>query len=146
MFIGGGSGSTAGGIKVNTFGLLITTVISSAQGKEHAGAFGREFRTEQIFRALTVFVLAIGVVVTGLFLLSITEDFDFLSLFFETVSASANVGLSVGITPELSTFGRVLLTVLMFTGRLGPLTLVTSLWQHQHAELVHYPEETVSIG
>ncbi len=146
MFIGGGSGSTAGGIKVNTFGLLATTVISTVQGKEHAGVFGREFRTEQIYRALTVLILALSVVVTALFLISITDNFNFLNLFFETVSAIGNVGLDMGVTPGLSVAGRILVIFLMFAGRLGPLTLVMSLRQRQHAELVHYPEETVSIG
>ena len=146
MFIGGGSGSTAGGIKVNTFGLLLATVLSTIQGKEHAGAFGREFRTGQIYRALAVLVLSLGVAVTAVFLLTITEKSSFLNLFFVTVSALGNVGLDVGISPALSVFGRILVTLLMFIGRLGPLTLVLSLRQRQRFELVHYPEETISIG
>ena len=146
MFIGGGSGSTAGGIKVNTFGLLSATVLSTIQGKEHVGAFGREFHTEQIYRALAILVISLGVMVIAIFLLGITEKFGFLSLFFEAVSALGNVGLDTGVTPGLSIPGRVLITVLMFTGRLGPLTLVMSLRQHRRAELLHYPEETISIG
>lgn len=146
MFIGGASGSTAGGIKVNTFGLLAATVFSTIQGREHAGAFGREFRTEQIYRALAVFLLALGVVVTAVLSLNVTEKFNFLSLLFEAVSALGNVGLDMGITPGLSTAGQMLITILMFAGRLGPLTLVMSLRQRQHSALYHYPEETISIG
>lgn len=146
MFIGGASGSTAGGIKVNTFGLLAATIASTAQGKEHAGAFGREFHAGQIYRALAVLILSLGVVVSAVFLLSVTEKFTFLPLFFETVSASGNVGLTVGITPGLSTAGRILIIILMFAGRLGPLTLMMSLRQRQHPTLYRYPEETISIG
>ncbi|MBN1643544.1 MAG: Trk family potassium uptake protein [Dehalococcoidales bacterium] len=146
MFIGGASGSTAGGIKVNTFGMLVATLISTIQGKEKAGAFGREFTTQQIYRALTLVMLSIGLISIVVFLLTITENFSFLQLLFETFSAFGTVGLSTGITPGLSIIGKVLITIMMFVGRVGPLALVLSLAQHQQTTDFNYPQETIRIG
>lgn len=146
MFIGGASGATAGGVKVNTIGILSATIVSTIRGKENAGAFGREFHIQQIYRALAVVMLSLGLVVSTVFLLGITEKFSFFTLVFEAVSAFGTVGLTTGITPELSVAGRLIITLLMFAGRLGPLTLVLSLLQRQQAGLYRYPRETISIG
>jgi len=146
MFIGGASGSTAGGIKVNTFGMLAATIWSTIKGKEHAGAFGREFTIQQINRALSVVMISLGIMVLMVFLLTITEEFGFLNLAFETVSAFATVGLSTGITPSLSMAGRIIIIITMFAGRLGPLTLALALIQRQQPTTYRYPEETVRIG
>lgn len=146
MFIGGASGSTAGGIKVSTFGVLMATIWSAVRGREHAGAFGREFTIQQIYRALAVAVLSMGFVSVVVFLLTVTEEFRFLDLVFETFSAFGTVGLSTGITPGLSVAGRLLVIATMFTGRLGPLTLVLSLIQHQRPADYRYPEDVVRIG
>jgi len=75
-----------------------------------------------------------------------TEDITFLQAFFETVSAFGTVGLSTGITPELSTAGRLVITVTMFVGRMGPLTLALSLMKHNHTIKYRYPQESVRIG
>jgi len=146
MFIGGASGSTAGGIKVNTFGMLIATIWSTIRGREHAGVFGREFNTQQIYRAVAVIILALGLIALSVFLLSIHEDFSFSSLLFETVSAFGTVGLSTGITPLLSTAGKLIITITMFVGRLGPLALTLALLQRQQTSMYRYPEETIRIG
>jgi len=146
MFVGGASGSTAGGIKVNTFGMLVATIWSLLRGREHAGAHGREFASQQVNRALAVVMLSLAFVTVVVFLLTVTEVFSFLSLLFETVSAFGTVGLSTGITPELSLAGRLIVTVTMFAGRLGPLALVLSLIQRQRATTLRYPQENVRIG
>jgi len=146
MFIGGASGSTAGGIKVNTFGMLTATVWSTIRGRERAGVFGREFVPQQIHRALTVVLLSIGLLAIVVFLLTVTEEFRFLDLLFETISAFGTVGLSTGVTPGLSTVGRLIITVTMFVGRLGPLTLMLALIQRQHPATYRYPEEAIRIG
>lgn len=146
MFIGGASGSTAGGIKVNTFGMLMATIWSTIRGREHAGAFGREFTTQQIHRALTVVTLSLGLLAIVVFFLTITEEFKFLDLLFETVSAFGTVGLSTGITPDLSTAGRFIIAATMFVGRLGPLALALSLIQRQQPSTYRYPQEMVRIG
>ncbi len=146
MFIGGASGSTAGGIKVNTFGMLASTIWSTIRGRERAGVFGREFVPQQIHRALTVVLLSIGLLAVVVLLLTVTEEFRFLDLLFETISAFGTVGLSTGITPGLSIAGRLIITVTMFAGRLGPLTLMLALIQRQHPTTYQYPEEAIRIG
>jgi trk system potassium uptake protein TrkH len=146
MFIGGASGSTAGGVKVNNFSMLATTVWSTIRGREHPGAFGREFDIQQIHRALTVVLLSLGFVSVVVLLLTVTEGFRFIDLLFETVSAFGTVGLSTGITPSLSIAGRLIIIVTMFIGRLGPLTLMLALMQRQQVTKYRYPQETVRIG
>jgi trk system potassium uptake protein TrkH len=150
MFVGGASGSTAGGVKVNTFGVLLATVWSSLRGKEHAEAFGRELRPQQIHRALAVAMLALGLVGIVALTLTFTEeaknDFDFIQTLFETVSAFGTVGLSTGITPMLTLAGKFIIIVTMFAGRLGPLTLALSLVQRQRTTEYRYPQDQVRIG
>jgi trk system potassium uptake protein len=146
MFIGGSTGSTASGIKVNTFGILLATLMSSIRGREHASAFGRELVPQQIYRAIAVLTLSFCIVIVTLFLLTITEKQDFLHLFFETVSAFGNVGLSAGITPLLSIPGKMIITVTMFIGRLGPLAMLLTLIERQQPSLYRYPQEPIRIG
>jgi len=146
MFVGGAAGSTAGGIKVNTFGMVVATIWSTVRGKENAGAFNKEFTIQQINRALTIIMLSLGFITVIVFLLTITEDFRFLDLLFETTSAFGTVGLSTGITPALSTAGRLIITFTMFIGRLGPLALALSLLQRQRPGTYRYPKEVIRIG
>lgn len=146
MFIGGASGSTAGGIKINNFSMLAATIWSTLRGKEYPGAFGREFGIQQIHRALAVVLLSLAFVSVTVFLLTVTEKFRFIDLLFETVSAFGTVGLSTGITPGLSIAGRLLISVTMFVGRLGPLTLMLALMQRQQVAKYRYPRETIRIG
>jgi trk system potassium uptake protein TrkH len=146
MFIGGASGSTAGGIKVNTFGMMVATIWSSLRGREYAGVFGREFKVQQIYRALAVVLISLTFVTIVVFLLAITEEFSFIDLLFETFSAFGTVGLSTGITPDLSTAGRLILTFTMFVGRLGPLALVLYLVHRQQPSTHRYPQEEIRIG
>ena len=146
MFVGGASGSTAGGIKVNTFGMLISAALSSIKGKEHPGAFGREFTTQNTYRALALVVLYLGLVAVVVLVLSITEKFGFVNLLFETFSALGTVGLSTGITPELSVAGRLIITAAMFIGRLGPLIFVSVLTERQRPIEYRYPKDVIRIG
>jgi len=146
MYIGGAAGSTAGGIKVNTFGMLAATMWSTMRGRERPVAFGREFNPQQIYRALVVVMLSLGLLALVVLLLTITEGFSFLNVLFEAVSAFGTVGLSAGITPQLSVAGRLIITATMFIGRLGPLTLALSLIQRQHHVSYRYPTDTVRIG
>ncbi len=143
MFVGGASGSTAGGIKVNTFGVLISTALGSARGKEYPGAFGREYTEGNVYRALALAVLYLGLVAAVSLALSITEKFGFVNLLFETFSALGTVGLTAGITPGLSVAGRLIITVAMFVGRLGPLTFVSVL---QQPTKYRYPKDIIRIG
>ncbi|MCX5998290.1 MAG: TrkH family potassium uptake protein [Chloroflexi bacterium] len=146
MFIGGASGSTAGGIKVNTFGMIAASVWSTINGREHPGAFGRRFKTDQIFRGLAVVMLSVGLVALVVLILTITENFSFIQLLFETVSAFGTVGLTAGITPDLSMTGQLIIIVTMLLGRLGPLTVALSLIQRRQRSAYVYPEDEVRIG
>ena len=146
MFVGGAVGSTAGGIKVNTFGIILHTIWSSIRGKEHPEAFGRELIPQQIHRALAVSMLSMGFVTLIVLVLTISEDFTFLQLLFETVSAFGTVGLSTGITPDLSVAGKVVIITTMFVGRLGPLALILALIARQQTRSYRYPLENVRIG
>jgi trk system potassium uptake protein len=146
MFIGGSSGSTAGGIKVNTVGLIIATIWGTIRGKEHPEAFGREFPVQQIFRAMTLLVISLGIIALIFFVLSVTEQFPSLNILFETVSALGTVGLSTGITPGLSTIGKIVIIFTMFIGRLGPLTLTLALTRAQRISKYHYPQDSIRIG
>jgi trk system potassium uptake protein TrkH len=146
MFIGGASASTAGGIKVSTFSALFFALIAAIRGEEHVTAFGREIPTRQVYRALSVALLAIAIVFSLSFGLAALEAGQFVALFFEAVSAFGTVGLSTGVTPELGNDGRWLLIVGMFVGRLGPLTIALSLMQRASARPFRYPEQEISIG
>jgi trk system potassium uptake protein TrkH len=146
MFIGGASASTAGGIKVNTFAVLLAAVLSSIGGKTHATAFGREIPQPQVYRALTVLILGIAMVFIVAFSLTMSEGLPFDQILFETVSAFATVGLSTGITDELSQLGRLIIILTMFLGRVGPLTLALTMAQREEATPYRYAEERVRIG
>ena len=146
MFIGGASASTAGGIKVNTFAVLMAAVLSSIGGRTYATAFGREIPQPQVYRAITVLILGIAMVFSVAFLLTISEGFPFIQILFETVSAFSTVGLSTGITDELSQMGRIIIILTMYLGRIGPLTLTLILAQREEATPYRFAEERVKIG
>jgi trk system potassium uptake protein TrkH len=146
MFVGGASGSTAGGVKVNTLGVLISAAFSSIRGNEHTAAFGRELMPRNVHRALALVMFYLGLVAVVVIALSIIEKFGFVNLLFETFSALGTVGLSTGITPELSVAGRLIITAAMFVGRLGPLTFVSVLTQRQQPVKYRYPKEIIRIG
>jgi trk system potassium uptake protein len=146
MFIGGAAGSTAGGIKVNTFGMIIATIWNTIKGREHPGVFGREFPVQQIFRGMTLLVLSLGIIIIIFLILSFTEHFPSINILFETISAFGTVGLTTGITPDLSITGKIFIIFMMFIGRLGPLTLIMALAKAQRTSQFRYPQESVRIG
>lgn len=146
MFIGGSAGSTAGGIKLQTFSLLLFAIISALRGRDHVAAFGREATNTQVYRALSVALLAIAILFSVAFTLTLTEQQRFVTVLFESVSALGTVGLSTGITPELSTPGRLIIAGAMFAGRLGPLTLALALAARVPRQPFRYAPEPVRIG
>jgi trk system potassium uptake protein TrkH len=146
MFIGGASGSVAGGIKVNTFAVIIAAVISSVKGRPQTEAFGREIPQRQVLRALTVGVLGMGLIIIIMPTLTLTEpDIAFLDLLFDAVSAFGTAGVSTGIVPDLSLAGKIIFIVTMFIGRLGPLTLALALAPREQP-MYRFIEERVTIG
>jgi trk system potassium uptake protein TrkH len=127
MFIGAASGSTAGGIKVNTFSLLLIAIWSAIRGDQMATAFGRRVPHEVVYRAFAVALLSILLVFAATVGLSLATSVGILDLAFEATSAFGTVGLSTGITPHLPDHAALLLALTMFAGRLGPLTLVLAI-------------------
>ncbi len=146
MFIGASPGSTGGGIKTTTFTLMIGAVISMLRGREDIVLFRYRLAQERVFKALTITLLALLLVVSVSMILSTTEDRAFLMILFETTSAFATVGLSMGLTPELSLFGKILICLTMFAGRLGLLTLAYAIGPKQGKQLYKYPEGKMIIG
>jgi trk system potassium uptake protein TrkH len=148
MFIGASSGSTGGGIKTNTFMVLILAMYSAIRGRETVYVFDRRIAYDVVLRALAVILISLGAVIAVALLLTITErqSHDFIALLFEATSAFATVGLSMGVTPELTWMGKVILIITMFAGRLGPLTLAYALARRKREMKIGYAEEKVLIG
>jgi trk system potassium uptake protein TrkH len=147
MFIGGASGSTAGGIKVNTFSILLVAIVSTARGRPSAEAFGRRIPHILIYRALSVALLSIAAVfLVALGLEVTTSAATFVDVLFEAVSAVGTVGASTGITPSLGEPARLVLIVAMFVGRLGPLTLVLALTAQARPIAYRPAVESMRIG
>lgn len=148
MFIGASSGSTGGGIKVTTFALLLFALWSVLTNKEDVNIFKRRIPSSLVYRALSIALSGIIFIFVIFFLLTITEKgADMSKILFETVSAFATVGLSAGFTAELSPMGRILITIMMFIGRVGPLTMAFALAIHSNNKAkVRYAEEKILIG
>ena len=145
MFIGASPGSTGGGIKTTTFFTLMQEV-RTVFSKRRPEAFHRSLPVEVMSKAATITLLSIVVVCCGTFLLCILEpERDFIQLLFEMVSAFGTVGLSTGITPDLSVAGKLVLIFTMFIGRLGAFTLL-SIWINRPDSNIRYTEEMITIG
>lgn len=146
MFIGASPGSTGGGVKTTTITIMIGAVIAMLRGREDIVLFRYRLAQERIYKALTITLLALLLIVTVSMILSTTENSHFLTILFETTSAFATVGLSMGLTPELSVIGKILICLTMFAGRLGLLTLAYALGPKQGKPLYKYPEGKIIIG
>jgi trk/ktr system potassium uptake protein len=147
MFIGGASGSTAGGIKVNTFSILLVAIVSTARGTPSAQGFGRRIPHILIYRALSVALLSIAIAFTVALLLELTTPgASFVQVLFESISAFGTVGASTGITRELPDPARLVVIVAMFLGRLGPLTLVLAMTARTRSVRSRPAIETMRIG
>ncbi|WP_245398589.1 TrkH family potassium uptake protein [Oceaniglobus trochenteri] len=145
MLIGGGSASTAGGIKVTTFIVLILATIAFFRRHSELRAFGRSIAATEIMKVLALTTISLLLVMVSLFMLMVVQDGDFLKLSFEIASAFGTVGLSMGETGELNTAGRLIVIVVMFLGRVGPLTLGFFLATRSKPR-VRYPEGQIYLG
>ena len=146
MFIGGGSAGTAGGIKVTTFAVLLFVILTEVRGDQSVVAFGRRIPRAVQRQALSVALLAVAVVVSSTAALQLMTPFTLDEVLFEAVSAFSTVGLSTGITAQVGTDGQLLLTALMFLGRLGPITLASALALRSRPRLYDLPQERPIIG
>lgn len=149
MFIGGSPGSTAGGIKTTTFGLMILSVVAVFKGSEHINFSKRRISRESINKALAVIFISTFWIISMIFLLLVVEsNMQLEAILFESLSAFGTVGLSMGITPSLSILGKLIITIMMFFGRLGPLTIVIALSRKTSTkgDLLKYPEGKIIAG
>ncbi len=158
MFVGACPGSTAGGVKIHVFFALMAHIGSKIKGRSSTSIFKRNISSNILDRAATIFIYAIFLLVIAVFVLQITENLDssqpvavergrFLDTLFEAVSAFGTVGLSTGLTAALSCWGKVIIMILMFIGRVGPLTLGIALHMQQQRKVVYeFPTEDVLIN
>jgi len=153
MFVGGSPGSTAGGIKTTTLLVLLATAVAMVRGRQETELRGRTVPMKVVREALAIFTLSFVCVLVFFFVLLLTEsralsggDCASDALLFETVSAFGTVGLSTGVTGDLSVLGRLCVVVCMFVGRLGPLTIALVIGSRDLGQAVRYPEEEVVVG
>ncbi|RCV52025.1 TrkH family potassium uptake protein [Marinitenerispora sediminis] len=146
MFVGGGSAGTAGGIKATTFAVIFVVVWAEIRGHPDVHAFGRRLSGGAIRQALSLTFLSMTVVAAATVYLLITTPFPLEQILFEVVSAFGVVGLSTGITPELPGQAQVLLVLLMFAGRIGPITFASALALRERTRRYDLPEARPIIG
>lgn len=152
MYIGGTSGSTAGGLKTTTLGILLIQMHAMFKGKTRAEALGRTIRQAAVLRALTLFFVTLSLCVVAIMVLSVTETIPKTSgieyIAFEVFSAFGTVGLTMGLTPDLTLIGKLVIISLMYIGRVGIMTVVFSLLvKANRAEANYkYPEESIMLG
>ena len=146
MFIGAGSASTGGGIKVTTFALLVLMVWSEVRGDPHVSIFGRRVPAHAQRQAFSVAFIAAAAIALGTLVLMADSPHPFRAVLFEAISAFGTVGLSTGITADLNDLGRAVLVTLMFLGRTGPYTLAVALALRERRRLYRFPEERPLIG
>lgn len=146
MFIGAGPASTSGGIKVTTFAVLAYVIWSEVRGDRDVNVFRRRLPTPMVRQALAIALLSIGLVVTMSLVLMASDDLALTPALFEASSAFGTVGLSTGVTGTISTFGHLMLVLVMLAGRVGPVTFVTALALRERARAYRYPEERPIIG
>lgn len=148
MFIGGSPGSTAGGIKTTTAGVLLLSVISVLRGSKDVNIFRKRLEIEVILRSLAIVVLSLMVIMSTTIVLSIFEKATLVEYFFESISAFGTVGLSLGLTPSLGSVSKAALIITMFLGRVGVLTMglaLTVRMQKSDAQ-IKYPETKIMVG
>jgi len=146
MLIGASPGSTGGGIKTTTLAILLVSTWNFLKGRHEIHLWNRKLPFSVLQRSVTVVVLYLGTLLVGIGLLVLIEPFPFRALLFEVASALGTVGLSLGITPELSDAGKIVLVLMMFWGRVGIVTFLYSLLKRQTGERVSYPVSEVPVG
>lgn len=146
MFIGGSSGSTAGGIKVGTFALIIMGTIGAFRGHKDINIGKKRIRHIQLSQALAIFASCLMVTILGAFIICAVDDVTAKEALFECVSALGTCGLTLGITPELGVVSRLILIILMYAGRVGILTLALAIGENHTPAGIRRPVDTLLIG
>ncbi len=146
MFIGGASGSTAGGIKLNTVGVVYAYIKSILKNQNNIVLLRQSLSRDLVNQAFMIITLSVLAVFTGTLVLVLSEGKQLIQTMFEVVSAFGTVGLSTGLTPYLSSFGKIVIITLMYIGRIGPLTVIMALSRKNIDTHVQYPDGQISIG
>jgi trk system potassium uptake protein TrkH len=146
MFVGSSPSSTGGGVKSITIATSFLMLVALFRGRREITVFRRSIPNDVVLRSFVVLVLAISAIFVATFLLTVTENISVLTALFEVVSAFGTVGLTLGLTPQLSDAGRLIIIVMMTIGRLGPLTIFYALAQRLTPMDVRHPEEPIIIG
>lgn len=147
MYIGGSPGSTAGGLKTATFGIIVLTVVSVIKGREDTELFGRRLSKELVYRAFSILIISFCLVIVVTMLLCITQPKEqFIDLLYEATSAFATVGLTTGVTQRLNFIGKIIIMITMYFGRVGPLTVALALTNKRKNKGYRYPETKILIG
>lgn len=149
MYIGGSPGGTAGGIKTSTLGIMLASIAATLKGRSKAELFHHSVPEETVHRVASIILLSVGALAAGIFLLLLTETAEFRQIVFGAISAFGTVGLSIGLTgpdTSMSGWGKIIVTTLMFVGRLGPITLVLSFAHLRERAVYRYPEEQILVG
>lgn len=145
MFIGAGSASTGGGIKLSTAIVIILSVIAFLRGRTEMNVLKRSIGIETVIKALAISMSSIVFIITAVFILNLTERQPFINILFEVVSAFGTTGLSTGITGSLTVLGKMVIIFMMFLGKVGPLTLLFTLATKEQQK-IRYPSEDVLTG
>jgi len=146
MFVGAAAGSTAGGIKINNVAVILAYIKSFLTGSGTVVLFKHSIPKEKVLKSMLILLFGLSSVVLGIILLSYTEHAALKDITFETVSAFGTVGLSTGLTSHLSGPGKIIISSLMFMGRLGPLTILAAASRHNHKTNIEFPVGNISIG
>lgn len=146
MFIGGGSGSTAGGVKITTVVVILLTAAATIRGTHGVNIFGRRLEEDAIRRASVIVCCNLVLTVLGVLMLTIQQELDFTDVLIEIVSAINTVGLSTGITRQLTPLSKIVLIILMYCGRLGSLTFALVFAQRKSVPPIQLPAEKIVVG
>jgi trk system potassium uptake protein TrkH len=145
MFIGAGSASTGGGIKLTTAIIILLSTITFLRGREEISIAKRSINSRYIMKALAITVASLLFVLVAVFILTLSENLTFMEILFEVVSAFGTVGLSMSVTPKLSDLGKEVIIFIMFLGKIGPLTLLFTIAKPQKQK-IKYPNEDILTG
>ena len=146
MFIGASPGSTGGGIKTTTLGVMFIALLAFFRGKKSISVFEREIPFMTILKAFMVFSLFVMIAIIDLVIMAHTEKASYIRVLFEIISALGNTGLSAGITSSLSNIGKIVLIITMFIGRVGPISIAVAIFAKPHREALRFPQEDTFVG
>lgn len=146
MFIGSSPNSVGGGIRTTTIAIMVLAILSFARGKEYVNIYGREIETRTVYKAFMIYIVATLIVCLSTILISVSDSFSLMEIFFEVCSAFGTTGLSMGITGSLTAFAKIVLIITMFIGRIGIVTFLMVFRANAHPAKVRYPKADIIIG